>query len=458
MLLRSLCPAPEIGANSYLFDNGEARVVLDAGMHPKHEGMEAIPRFHELEDGSIDAAIVTHAHLDHIGTLPLLAHHQPQARLFFSPAAAELGFAMLHNSVNVMQSKRDELGIDVYPLFSHRELDEIEPTLELRANERPFDLDLDGTIRATFHDAGHVLGSVGVSMETKGHRLFYTGDVNFEPSTLIKGAHFPEDPVDTLIIETTRGDSPRNVDYTREAEEYRFAETIAKTLKRGGAVLIPVFAMGKTQEVLTMIHRFKQDGLVPSGTPVVIGGLSTKMTVIYDKYGKGATRRSDDDFRILADMNLKAGSRRRNRSRAPIVPEPGTIYCLSSGMMTEKTVSHSFARGGFLQNAKNSLLFVGYADPDSPAGHIRAAKPGSEIALDDSHPPVPLRAQMEVFDFSGHATRDDLLDYILKVRPKKTFLVHGDPAASRWFQEQLHERLPGTEAIIPEPGRDYHLT
>ena len=458
MLFRSLCPAPEIGANSYLLDTGNSRIVLDAGMHPKREGLDATPRFHEIEDGSIDAAIVTHSHLDHIGTLPLLAHHQPQAKLFFSPAAAELGFAMLHNSVNVMQSKRDELGIDVYPLFSHRELDEIESTIQTRPNETPFFLDSQAGVQATFHDAGHVLGSVGVTIEANDHRLFYTGDVNFEPSTLIKGANFPEDPVDTLVIETTRGDSPRPPEYTREAEEYRFAETMAKTLKRGGAVLVPVFAVGKTQEVLTMIHRFKREGLLPARTPVVIGGLSTKMTVIYDRFGNGATRRSDDDFRILSDMDLKAGSRRRNRKRTAIVPEPGTIYCLSSGMMTEKTVSNGFARAGFLENKKNSLLFVGYADPDSPAGHIRAAKAEERIVLDSSHPPVPLRAQMEVFDFSGHATRDDLLDYILKVKPKRTFLVHGDPAASEWFRNELARLLPSTEAIIPEPGRDYELS
>ena len=456
MRFRSLCPAPEIGANSYLLDSGTSRVVLDAGMHPKEEGLDALPRFKELEEGSIDSVVVTHAHLDHIGSLPVLLRRQPQAKPFFSPAAAELGFAMLHNSVNVMQAKREELGITEYPLFSHRELDEMEATVETRPNEKPFDLDFNGLLRGTFHDAGHVLGSTGITIQSGDHRLMYTGDVNFEPSTLIKAANFPEEPVDTLIIETTRGDSPRDPDYTREAEEYRFAESIRNTLKRGGCVLIPVFAMGKTQEVLTMIHRFKQEGLVPRKAPVVIGGLSTKMTVIYDKYGNGKTRRSDDSFRILKDMDLKAGNRRRGR--VPIIPQAGTIYCLSSGMMTEKTVSNSFARHGFLENAKNSLLFVGYADPDSPAGKIRKARPGDPVILDRGHPGVSFRANMEVFDFSGHATREDLLDYILKVKPATTFLVHGDPAASGWFKERLADVLPTTKAIIPEPGVDYNLT
>ena len=455
MLFRSLCRQAEIGANSYVIDAGDARVVLDAGMHPKHEADEALPRYELLTEGSVDAAVITHSHLDHIGSLPVLLESQPQAKVFFSPAAADLGFAMLHNSVNVMQAKRTELGIAEYPLFNHRQLDDIERHIETRANERPFDLDPAGIFRATFHDAGHVLGSVAVTLKTQDHTLLYTGDVNFENSTLIKGALLPEEHVDTLIIETTRGDSPRPADYTRENEEHSFAKAIAATLKRGGSVLVPVFAMGKTQEVLTMIHQFKRKGWIPKNAPVVIGGLSTKMTAIYDRYGNGLTRRTSDDFRILKDMDLRAGTRRH---RGPIVPEPGTIFCLSSGMMTENTVSHSFAKAGFLENRKNAVFFVGYADPDSPAGHIRRAQPGDLVELEPGGRQTRIAADVRIFDFSGHATRDDLLAYILRLRPGQVFLVHGDTPASAWFAEKIRQHLPDTRAIIPEPGREYDLT
>jgi Cft2 family RNA processing exonuclease len=353
-----------------------------------------------------------------------------------------------------MEAKRTELGITEYPLFTHRGLDEMERLFEPRPLEREFEMDRGGSLLGTFHDAGHVLGSTGITMQANGTRVMYTGDVNFEDSTLIKGARFPEDHVDALIIETTRGDSVRAAGYTRENEELRFAEAIARTLQRRGSVLIPVFAMGKTQEVLTMIHRFKKRGLIPKKTPVFIGGLSTKMTVIYDKYAKGRTRRSDDGFRILEDMELNAGNRKR---QGPIPLNPGAIYCLSSGMMSENTVSNQFARAGFLENPKNALHFVGYADPDSPAGHIRGGQTGDKVVLDSRHAPVARKCEMEIFDFSGHATRESLLEYILKVKPKKAFLVHGDPKASAWFVDRLREKLPRTEAIIPEPGRDYQI-
>ena len=387
MIFKSLCRHAEIGANSYLLETSNARIVLDAGMHPKHEGAEAIPHFEMLEDGSIDSAIITHSHLDHVGTLPVLLESQPQARVFLTEETADLALALLHNSVNVMQSKRIELGITEYPLFEHRELDEHKKSFERRAVERPFDLDAHGSIRATFHDAGHILGSVGVTLQAEGKRM-----------------------------------------------------------------LIPVFAIGKTQEVLAMIHRFKRQHLIPKKTPVYIGGLSTKMTLIFDSFSN-VSRRQLPGFNFLTDMELETGAR-KNRGSIPFVS--GCIYALSSGMMTEKTVSNNFARQGVLENKRHGLFFVGYADPASPGGRIRCAKPGEEVLLDPAYPPVPLHCEMQVFDFSGHATREAIADYIVKVRPKKAFLVHGDAPAIAWFRQELNRRLPDTDVIVPQPG-DAHL-
>jgi len=453
MIFKSLCRHAGIGANSYLLETRQSRVVLDAGMHPKHEGMEAVPHYEFIDDGTVDSVIVTHSHLDHVGTLPVLLKDHPEARVFLTPETAELASAMLHNSVNVMQSKRAEHGIVDYPLFNHRELDDITAIFEARGCERPFDLDHEGAIRATFHDAGHILGSVGVTIKTAGKRVMYTGDVNFEHSTLQKGALFPEDHVDALIVETTRGALARAPGYDRAAEETDLAESIARVLARKGSVLIPVFAMGKTQEVLAMIHRFKKEGLVPRHTPVHIGGLSTKMTHIYDRFSE-VSRRRLPGFRFLKDMEIEGSDRKR---KGPIPFGPGCIYALSSGMMTEKTVSNIFARQGLLENKRNGLFFVGYADPETPGGRIRAARPGDRVHLDPDHEGVPLRCEMRVFDFSGHSTRDAIADYAVKLRPKKVFLVHGDDDAVEWFRDELQQRLPDSQVIVPIPGEEHNI-
>ena len=123
MHFTSLTRHAGIGANSYLLECDGARVVLDAGLDPKQEGSAAIPMFEDLEFDSLDAMILSHAHLDHAGTVPVLMRDQPSMPVYLTPATAKLAKAMLHNSVNVMQSKRVELGIQEYPLFGHRELD-----------------------------------------------------------------------------------------------------------------------------------------------------------------------------------------------------------------------------------------------------------------------------------------------------------------------------------------------
>jgi Cft2 family RNA processing exonuclease len=451
MTFKSLCRHAEIGANSYLLETPTARIVLDAGMHPKHEGAEAIPHYEMLAEGTVDAAVITHSHLDHVGTLPVLLETQPQARVFLSRETADLALALLHNSVNVMQSKRIELGLSEYPLFEHRELDQLKNSFEMRGIERPFTLDANGSVRGTFHDAGHILGSVGVTLEAEGKRVFYTGDVNFEDATLQKGAAFPDTPVDAIIVECTRGNHARRPDYTRQDEEDALAEAIERVLARKGSVLIPVFAIGKTQEVLAMIHRFKRQHLIPRKTPVYIGGLSTKMTHIFDHFSD-VSRRKLPGFDFMTDMEI-VGANRRHRGPIPFVA--GCIYALSSGMMTEKTISNNFARQGVLENKRHGLFFVGYAAPESPAGRIRMARPGDDVLLDPAYPPVPLHCETRVFDFSGHATREAIADYVQKVRPQKAFLVHGDEPALEWFRQDLQRRLPETEIIVPVPGKTH---
>lgn len=446
---QSLNLRAEIGGNSYTLNLDGETILLDAGMHPKEEGPDALPRYQAIPYDSADAIVISHSHLDHIGTLPVAQREHPSAPVFLTAPCAALGEALLHNSVNVMSSQREELGIQEYPLYHHREIDYAQDRWMLRDYERPFTIDPHGEsdTEITFYDAGHILGSAGVLIEKDNKTVFYTGDVNFQGHTLIKGARFPElDEPDLLIMETTRGVDERPTDYTRADQEELFAKAISDALEAGGSALIPVFAIGKTQEVLTMIDNFKADGRIPSHTPVFIGGLSTKMTVIYDSFSD-STRRHRPNFEILRDMDVHTGNKRR---RTPIEYKPGAIYCLSSGMMSEKTISNVFARG-FLQNAKNSLLFVGYAEHSTPGGIIKNASTGDIIRLDGTHK-VQLNCVVEDFDFSGHARREELLDFAVKARPKKVLLVHGDPPAAAWFKERLDALLPDSEIIIPQPG------
>ncbi|WP_018969092.1 MBL fold metallo-hydrolase [Rubritalea marina] len=451
MQFQNLARKNEIGANCYHLETSDCSIVLDSGMHPKHEGPDALPAHHELPPHSVDAIVLSHAHLDHTGTIPVIMRDQEDAPLYLTEATSHLAKALLHNSVNVMQHKRLELGITEYPLYGHRELDRLAKRWEPKPYEKPWKINRDTQL--SFYDAGHILGSAGVMIESEGKRVFYTGDIQFEDQTLITGARFPEENIDALIIETTRGAAPRAPGYDRQSEEDKLLQAILDTIERGGSALIPVFAMGKTQEVLTMIHKFKSDGRLPEKTPVYMGGLSTKMTHIFDDLSDSTSRKLPD-FKILEDMDINTGSKKHKG--APITYRPGAIFCLSSGMMSENTTSNIFAQT-FVSNPKNSLLFVGYCDPDSPGGAIRETRHGDIIRLSKDKDPVVLNCPVEIFDFSGHATRDAILDYILRVQAKQVFLVHGDLPASEWFQQQLAERLPNCDCIIPLPSKKYSI-
>jgi predicted metal-dependent RNase len=296
-----------------------------------------------------------------------------------------------------------------------------------------------------------------LQLNISGKTIFYTGDVNFEDHAICKGADFPGETVDTLIIETTRGDTERRAGYTREGEASRLADAIDRCLTRGGTVMIPVFAMGKTQEMLMTLHELQALGEIPV-VPVQMGGLSTKMTHLYDYFSE-KSRRKHAGFRFMSDMPMLQPARRRrgseNNGDLPFIP--GRIYTLSSGMMTENTVSNRFARH-IVSDPKNALLFVGYADPDTPAGRILAAGPGDVVDLNSNGGRrTPLRCEVEKFDFSGHAPRSHLADFVVRTGPRHVILVHGDEPAREWMAAEIRTALPETRVTIPQPGEQVEI-
>lgn len=445
-----------IGANSYWIRVGGKNIILDAGADPKIDGLGMTADFSKVPEGSVDAIIITHAHQDHIGSLPVLTRREPQAPVFLTEPTAHICEIMLHNSVSVMMRQREELNLMEYPLFTHRGVDFCEQAwvrcgLRQRYNLAGEPSVDDDEVTFEFYHAGHILGSAGVMIRHKGKSLFYTGDVNFENQTIMTGADFPEGGVDILIMETTRGDAQTPVGFSRAGEEERFSRAVRRAIDDGGTVTIPVFALGKTQEILAILWKMRLHGEIPA-LPIYIGGLSVKVTTVYDALAGNSTR-NHPELQLLQEMAPYVLS---GREIAETVPRKKAIYALSSGMMTEHTLSNIFARR-VLSDASQSLFFVGYSDPDSPAAKIRKASPGNEVKLDKEHPAVPLRCRVQEFSFSAHSSRETLRDYVLALKPTKVVLVHGDEPAMQWFQLEFFKGLDGAEVVIPEPGRKYSL-
>ena len=445
MQFTNLTRAEEIGANCYLLESGRSRVLLDAGMHPREVGSLATPDFSLLESRGFDAMVLTHAHQDHVGCLPLAMRQAPSAPVYMTEATSGLSEVMLHNSVNVMMRQREEVGAPDLPLFSHREIENAMDRWEVVRLAEKFALGEDVT--GEFFDAGHILGSSGILLRAEGKRVFYTGDVNFEDQTLMRGAKFPTEDIDVLIMETTRGDSPVPEGMTRKTEEERFIRTLQGALDAGGPVLIPVFALGKTQELLALLYESKKIGALRGGFGLYVGGLSAKITAVTDRLRGSAPRRHGDlKLAECLPMEVVGG---RDIAQLPVLPR--TVYAISSGMMTENTLSNVLAPK-ILENPAAHCMFVGYSDPKSPAGRLRAAKEGDEVSLDPRRRPVRRRCKLDEFTLSAHATRGGLLDYVKRVQPKKLVLVHGDPPAVAWFAREVPKVSPQTEVVIPAPG------
>lgn len=456
MKLTNLTGGIEIGANCYLLEAAGKRLLLDSGYHPKREGTEGLPRLDLIKDGSLDAILMSHAHQDHIGALPVAMRRHPNAPVLMTEATRDIGEAMLHNSVNVMLAEKNEHDTPGYPLFTHRELDTTVRRWKGIPLHKRFDVSgarvspaEDCPFSMEFFDAGHILGSVGTVIRAEGKTVFYSGDVQFDDQNICHGAKFPDfadEPCDVMIMESTRGQTPTPPGFTRTGEQERLAAAICRVFDRGGCVLVPLFALGKTQEFLAMVHSLRRQGRLPN-CPVYIGGLGAKLTEIYDKLAHKSPRQ----FADLDLMDDVAPFVVGGPNAYEIQLRPKRIFALSSGMMMPKTLSNTVARK-FLRTPENAIFFVGYADPESPAGKLRGSKTGDMISLAEEHAAEPIQCEVEAFTFSAHATRETIVDYIKRVKPKKLILVHGDPGAIGWLTSAIRSEVPETEIVLPIPG------
>jgi Cft2 family RNA processing exonuclease len=452
--ITNLNPDADIGASAWLVELGEHRILLDAGMHPKREGRDGLPLFGKATGAEVDAIAITHCHHDHVGALPVAVKHFPKAHILMTELSYLLVERVLHNSVNVMTRQRDELGIREYPLYTHDQVDDIAPYFQgFKCNREvewgSFKKSRTGLPSPTleFFEAGHTLGSAGVLLRGKSETLFYTGDVCFHDQTLLKSARFDDVKADVLIMETTRGNREVPPGFTRETEIERLVEAIHTAQKLKGAIQIPSFALGRTQEMLAMLALLMREGKLKK-QPVYIGGLGRVFTEIYDIEAH-RTHRQHTNLKLNESLELIVLEKGAAEN---IKLSGGKIFVITAGMMSENTAAHDLA-ARMLGDERQSIFFVGYADPDSPAGRLKAAQKGETFVLSPSAGRVTKNCDVQDFDLTAHANRDELLELVGRVSPRTVLLGHGDGAARNWFEEKIRERWPRIKIIQPPPGK-----
>lgn len=452
MKLKDLNRDGGIGANSLFVQLGDLNILVDCGLNPKKTGRAATPDLGHIRGVRLDLIIITHCHLDHIGSLPVAMRDHPDTPVIMTTSSRILIERMLHNSANVMVRQKQEENIPDYPLFTHEQIDQC----ARRMTGLPFGhakhfRGAKDEIEIILHPAGHVVGAAGVEIRHKERAIFFTGDVLFEHLRTLPGAKFPAGHFDTVVLETTRGTTERPPGKERVNEIARLINTINQTLEAGGSYLIPVFALGRMQEMLSILHDARRFGRLKE-CPIFAAGLGIDISDYVDAIAR-KTGHANFNRNIIKELKVKPTPRKL---------KPGedlrqkAIYLVSSGMMVENTPSYMIA-SGLVGHVRNGIGFVGYCDPDTPGGELLAAQEGDTFEFEAIGVRTKIKAQVDRFELSGHADREELVEFAVQTSARSVVLTHGEPEARKWFAEELGRKMPGTKVLDPVPLKSYQV-
>lgn len=445
----------EIGANSFYLNIDGHGLLIDGGLHPEKTGWEAFPQVEALAGSKVDTFVVTHAHTDHLGGVPFVLQSFPQAKVYMTEETHDLARIMLSNSVSLMPRQHPTEIMEALPNYTPEAMPDLIDsfrTQPLRIQQTIANGTPESTIKTSFYQSGHILGAVGVLIEHNGRKIFHTGDTSLHEQHLVAAAELPETEVDVLISESTNGVKDAYLTHDRDVEFKRLLISLNQTLEAGGSVMIPVFALGKMQEIISMLWSAMEDGLLPK-VDLYTGGMARKISDVYDKFIDSASR-TDNNTKIC-DIPQVELPRRDGLFSGKYFREP-SIVLASSGMMQEGTGSYFLAQR-WLRERTFSICFVGYTDPRTPGYVVSNAKKGDRIRFGSMKRDVPVRCNIERFRFSAHARRDELLEIVGRLKPKHVVLTHGDEAAMAAFGDLILQTYPGTSVSAPEVGKWYKL-
>jgi len=438
----------EIGANSYLLNINDSNIVLDCGQHPREKGALIFPDYEKIRNETIDHLIITHAHTDHIGSLPFFLKYFPAAKIYSTKATLSLAEIMLSNTTRILRQEF-ELEFDKSLISNYKEetLDII-PMIMKQHNYRE-KVYLNEKTYFEFLDAGHILGSASVLINTGNKKIFYTGDINLRNQALLPKAELPKHKVDILITESTNCATENYPDY--KEEEKRLASFINRVINKGGSILIPAFALGKSQELITRVHSMMKKNIIPH-VPLYYSRMSKSINDIYDDYNytvnrvKQGFKLSGIKFEIL---------RREHYNKGAFYKEPSIIIA-TSGMMMTRTASYNIAKQ-FLPRANFGIAVCGYCDPETPGYLIKNAKPYDTLYLNNYEHGIDVRCEIGNFRFSAHSRKEELEDMIEQLDPDTIIITHGDENAINALGSEVVKKYPGKRVIAPERGKNYNL-
>lgn len=446
--------AREVTGSCHLLHVNGHTVALDCGMFQgkrseSGEKNKGLP----LPIAELDAVVLSHAHIDHSGRLPFLVANGYSKTIWATAATRDLSAVMLADSAHIQEKDAEFLAKRkkefAEPLYGLRHAVR---TMELMVGvpyNKPFDV-VPGVV-GTYVDAGHILGSASVVLDcTEGgvtKRLVFSGDIGRSGLAIIRDPVAPSG-ADAVIMESTYGNREHeSVDGARA----HLAQVIRETAARGGRVLIPAFAVGRTQEMLYNIHSLLKEGAIPAIPVYVDSPLAIDATTVFQMHPETFDQSEDMVKRVkeLFDFPLLKFTRDVEESKAINSSKGPMIVIAASGMMEAGRILHHLANGA--SDPRNTILIVGFQAEHTLGRRIVEKQPMLKIFGDE----VPLRAQVEVINgYSAHADRTELTAWIDKVKASSPrlgpiWLVHGEPEVQDEYKTKLAAK--GYTVTCPEP-------
>ena len=434
----------EVGRAMHLVPTNESKVLVDCGAKPTTNRSEVEPFFTApelLPLDNLDAIVITHAHIDHIGMLPVLFKYGYRGPVYCTPPTRDLMTLLQIDYIKVAQAEGNESP------YSKADIQEcIKHIVDVNWGDKT---DISPDIKMTMENAGHILGSSSVYMqigEGKGeHKLLFSGDIKYEKSWLFDAATVRFPKVETLVIESTYG-GPQDIQPTRQQASQELQDLIQDSLGRGSKIFCPVFAVGRSQEVMIAIDQLFKSGNIKPVT-VWLDGMISEATAIHSSHPNFLNR-------DLRGKMLKGGAEnpfnspwfkqvdsREQRDSILLDPSP-CIVLATSGMMTGGPIVEYFKH--WAPEPSNTLCFVGYQASGTLGRRLQQGHPQVPLSDGGQTLMVDVRCNTVTIDgFSGHSDRNQLFDYVsaLNPTPRKIICHHGDPQTCNAFRQGLRERF-----------------
>ncbi len=454
--------ARTVTGSRHLLRFGDWTALFDCGLYQGHrDEADRINRTFRFAPGDVDTVILSHAHLDHTGNLPTLVSQGYRGSLHMTPATADLSRVMLPDSAFLMEKDVEHVnkrrgGRPVrQPLYTMNDVNVVlERMVTHRYHERWSPRE---GVHVQYFDAGHILGSamavIEFTAEGRSVRVGMGGDLGRPGRPILRD---PETlpPVDVLVMESTYGDRLHGDD---KATTEGLVDVVSRTLDRGGRLIVPAFAVGRTQELVADLHALIEQGRIPAMPIFVDSPMARATTAVFRRHPEcfdAPTRelfeRGDGEpfgFSRLTYVGSADESRALNDRKGPM------IVISASGMCEGGRVLHHLQHG--LGDAKNTVLFVGYQGDGTLGRRLKDGAPTVNVFGE----PVQVRAEIASLDgFSAHADQREILDWVGRMpqKPRRVFLVHGDLGPATALAGLLKERF-GIDAVVPEKGEEFDL-